>query len=923
MIKDAFVTQNRYNLHPYTTEVANEHLSARGNAQHRWGRQEGARLQRLAAHYPEIPELRGPWLDWIDVAREASEVTGWERFEGGTIIHGTSNNRMDKSEIFKNLALVQALQDSGQPNHSVGYFIDPFAHTTKEMLSDVAADFGIQTYGLVQNFALQQRRDVQIPNPQAAGEFMLPPYFYEPPTHAVVEGLDLPDSVKAIMHRALEQDLTHFGDFRIASDAVFMQDYLQRTGYKSDAFKVISFEDFLRKNTNLSLGAIAQRASHSHETYRPYIFGANDNGKPPVILRYVWNGSRINIDANFEAFEEDITDGRKPIMDPNVLSFCREIQNTPLVNVMEKHPINFGGVGYALSLGLTAEADVQEVKGEDRKPKALFVVDNYDLPGNMALASMEMMRQDGLTPVWVAKGTVGRKLNDGRVDFWTPYDALCDAERTDEELFAQDKKVITELASILRDGDIHSLVGSYYDTYSQTLVGPHIVPVPQRTLDLIQNDGTLPDNELDVRIKPQSRKESWTIVNALTGVTPDKVGSVVFGLNEQQKIFFETPRNVEIAILSLQYVRDLMGPDRIDQPSVDNITTTLTAIKEIHERSLLLNQELARAFSPEDWKKFWQNKVQATFDAAQSHGVMLPEGLTVTDSDEPIEAQKRADVIVSEIKKGVRDSLTLELADTRPDPLKTAHEIVHMTDQNLQLFKDLKTLRHTLQKPQGIEIRKQLGLSESISGDEIDAMINAASVDLGRNVDQIKTEFPHSIQDSEGTDEDVIIFDNRNNITKEFKTWIDNKRKVLSFLSRLSDLSYIAQKGYTTDLDVASPSFDLLQASQDGKVITTDDDEMKRVADAWRSTYVRVEDALIKKIIDDVRAKWDQLNEHAIPDAIAKRKKISQMIFEDVTQALEPHYTNLEAEADTFIGRYNSWRNSMIRTLASDGIELK
>jgi hypothetical protein len=820
-----------------------------------YGREFGARMQRRAGAYnqnmiesgtPElvIPELRGPWLDWADVLRQYEDLQGWKEYGDSKAVFGTSNNRADSSEIIKMAGWARALELSGHEAPTMLYFIDPCAHTTAELLKDMAQDLGVtisdeseavdtdiffRAFSATANgpYTLETRDDIVVPEAKQAK--WLPPYFLKPPTVEQVMNMELPErlaTVKQMMVEAAEAAQgTHMGNWRIELDRRMIANYLSKVGLRPDLLRVESFEGILQDAKNIGVTEISERARHAWTTYRPIIIGGGDAAaeRMPVIMRLVHKGKRVNIDADFNVFEEDISNGRKPITDEDTVRFAQEIQGMDIHTLMTTHPVNMGGVGYAILCARLAEYAKQDNPSYDpNKPIATFMTDHYTLPHNMGILSSEIMRGGGLDSVWITKGTRGRRIfnpETGRmeIDYWTPPDMMVDADRRAEDM-GRDRAMIDALAEVYLSNDAQTHSGSYYDSVDRTEVGPKFVPVPTRTIDLIAGSGDLTENELGIALPPMERKAAWKLVNGLVGLTPERFNEIIFGKDSEDAIHIGSSRELTVAIRALEYMESSLGlAAHFSGPIRDRLHDTLSRLQKAAAAGERLYNEHRTLLSPEEWVTYWDNKIQAYTQIAGEEGIALPDSYREPAGTDPEEMEKRASGSAAPFLEAVKSNRRQELMKDRPEVIAELGgglaDVIGFRDR----YKQLRNLKFSLRpkemrpgtvidpKVQAereqalIEQRLALGFAPDATEADIDPAIAAVSAALeavaNPTVDTImsRVAVPAEEPKQKGKtkeippEEERLIFDRKQNVSDQLNRRIQQAQNGLAFMSKLHD----------------------------------------------------------------------------------------------------------------------------------------
>jgi hypothetical protein len=143
------------------------------------------------------------------------------------------------------------------------YFIDPYFHTTKELIEAMARDYGLDSHFLNTVFVNPFSDTDRVPG-------QLPVAMQKAPTREMLSRLNLPEEVVKIMQEALDVNPQTLGDWRIEVDKISAKKLFVALGLDPDLIKIVSFEEILSNRpdqNNLTIANLATNVKEAHETY--------------------------------------------------------------------------------------------------------------------------------------------------------------------------------------------------------------------------------------------------------------------------------------------------------------------------------------------------------------------------------------------------------------------------------------------------------------------------------------------------------------------------------------------------------------------------------------------------------------------------------------------------------------------------------
>lgn len=963
-----------------TDEFVNE-VAANKALSPRYGREFGAFMVRRAELFNArmieqemlekvLPELRGPWLQWEDVLRQYDQLQGWHEYQDSKAVFGTSNNRADSSEIWKMAGFARALEMSGRNPGKMLYFIDPCSHTTEELLTEMGQDLGLRDEQsgqtdidvFTRTFTIETREDIDIP--QMEDPAWLPPYYLKPPTVEQIEALPLPEAMahtrQLMLEAAQAAEGTHMGNWRIELDRRLIAGYLEKIGMPKDLLVVESFEEILGNSRDITVNEIADRAKHAWSTYRPKIIGGSDAAadRAPVVMRMVHKGKRIYIDADFKIFDEDMSEGRKYYDDPEMAQFSQEIQGMDVHTLMTTYPVNMGGVGYAILCARLAENAKEDNDGYDPdSPIATFMTDHYTLPNNMGIMSAEIMRGNGLDAVWITKGTRGRRVVDrngqSKIDYWTPPDMLVDAERPASDM-GRDRQMIEALGDIYVTNDCHSHVGSFYDALTGTEVGPVIMPVPTRAIDLLAEQEELPQNELGIILPALNRKEAWRLVNGLTGLTPERFNELVFGKNSDTEINIGTAREIQIALQGMDHLGNTLGMYQyMEAGSRQAITETLERLRQAALSGEELYEAHRNSLTRAEWVQYWDNKIRAYGVIAAEQGILLPAEFLDAPADDPEEMEKRASGSAKPFMEAVKAQRRNEMQSLRtPEVIALQGDLTGL-DAIRDRYNGLRSLKFSLRprpvKPgqtidpekqalrdqQLLENKRAFGFADTATEDDIQIEIYALAARLEQQANPLLDSILATVQipvpedgkkkkDDVSAEEQGQIIDRKGNISDQFTLRVQLARNTLSFLTKLAIVRSLGKDIPAEIIEAETVLDSLTSGTPSGVSISAE--TVAQVDEIYKDIEARIVEQSTeeyKRLASQVNSMWSEANMRTFgQERMANKKSIEDRVFREVTSVKNQLSPNLAALRKEVLSFYRTWRNSMIAAIAEQGFTL-
>lgn len=358
----------------------------------------------------------GPLFFTEDAKAAYENATGWENFGGAKTVYATSFCRADAKEIVQVAAQVKYLEKLGlsPEDQNTVYFIDPYSHTTDELLEVMARDYGLELRFLQELFInpiLNTDRDPK----------QLPVAMQKAPTAEMLSRLNLPEEVMNIMFDALRVTPQTLGDWRIEVDKISAKKLFVALGLDPDLIKIVSFEEIFsnRQNmNNLTITNLATNVKQAHMTYTETIAEySGRNGvavlqNPPSMLSIVGiNNEKILYSANGELYiirggvrfkYADIANELSSQEKTYYKDLQETIWNMSIYDVLKLGGVQLSGFGYYQALGLAIEED----EHSQDAPAAMIILDDYENPDG-PVAAVTHTQQKGLYGVSSVKPLVG------------------------------------------------------------------------------------------------------------------------------------------------------------------------------------------------------------------------------------------------------------------------------------------------------------------------------------------------------------------------------------------------------------------------------------------------------------------------------------------------------------------------------------
>ena len=372
----------------------------------------GRELCGILAAYNES----GPLFFTEDVKAAYEKATGWKRFGEAKTVYGTSFCRADAKEIVQLAAQMKYLKKLGlsPKDQKAVYFIDPYSHTTYELLDVMARDYGLDPHFLNKVFVNPFSNTDRVPG-------QLPVAMQKAPTREMLSTLNLPEEVVKIMQEALDVNPQTLGDWRIEVDKISAKKLFVALGLDPDLIKIVSFEEILSNRpdqNNLTIANLATNVKAAHETYAGTI--AKHSGRNgdavvqnlPSMLSIVGRNNEkvlllangeVNVIKNGQRLKyADVAQGLSPQENAHYTRLKENIWNISIHDALKLGGVQLSGFGYYQALGLAIEED----EHSQDAPAAMIILDDYENPDG-PVAAVTHTQQKGLYGVSSVKPLVG------------------------------------------------------------------------------------------------------------------------------------------------------------------------------------------------------------------------------------------------------------------------------------------------------------------------------------------------------------------------------------------------------------------------------------------------------------------------------------------------------------------------------------
>jgi hypothetical protein len=680
---------------------------------------------------------QGPLFFADDVKMAYEQATGWEKFEGAKTIYATSFCRADTKEIAQAAAQVKYLEKLGLPHEDqkILYFIDPYSHTTDELLESMARDYALDPQTLKNLFI----------NPISKSERdsgQLPVAMQKPPTVELISELGLPNEITQLMLDALAVKPKTLGDWRIELDRISAKRVFTALGIDSNLINVASFEEILAdpsQENGLTINSLAQNVKEAHESNARKI--ANYSGRNgdaifenmPAILSIVGkNKEKIlflaNGELNFiiDGQRYNFADISKKFSEQDVTYYTdlqQKINTMSIYEALKLGGVQLSGFGYYETLSLSLEENCHQ-----NTPTAMIILDDYENPDGPVSAVMHTQQKGALYGVSSIKPLIGFNGDFGSAPDLTMLMLLS------KEDMSNISAMIKHTADCMKNHDTTTFAGVniIYDTQSKkskvTSAGAIDRVAIKRLIEIFQLDATIHNYSFDTKIHPQLPMfvATWH---------PENLEKAMDGN-------FHDIHILKRKILGLDKLLEILGslkyiPSHSMLDAINTIKNELNSIIESREMENASSQlEYMLIGEAEGTKQLALHRLQAVWEVYEENGIELPSDLTAEYS-RISDKEKISDVAVGTLnilENKIRSAATNVVKNQLEAEIKQSIDLEHSSD--IKKIQQVNILLQAKNAISGIESAFDLASIEKfITSNALIEAISAISQKKGDKVD--------------------------------------------------------------------------------------------------------------------------------------------------------------------------------------------